>query len=132
MDVETHGMPCGDAIAMGRFLAALQPRAYGLARRMVREPDAAADVVQNAFEKVIRCCRQFEGTARPSTWVFRIVINESLQWLRSGKRRTGRHVDSCALESLASAAALPDEQAAVEQERSRVTAALRRLSDGDR
>ena len=132
MHFEMHTLPCDDAAEMGRFLTALEPRLYGLARRMVREPDAAADVVQNAFEKVLRCCRQFEGTSRPSTWVFRIVVNESLQWLRSASRRTGRHMDSAALDFVASPVRAPDDDAAARQERRRLHAALGRLNPEDR
>ena len=132
MNLEMHTLPCDDAAEMERFLNALQPRLYGLARRMVREPEAAADVVQNSFEKVLRCCRQFEDTSCPSTWVFRIVVNESLQWLRGAGRRTKRHVDPAALDFIASSLPAPDDDAAARQERGRVHAALARLDQEDR
>ena len=61
-----------------------------VARGIVRNTDAAEDVVQNAFEKALRGLEGFDGRARLSTWVHRIVVNESLMWLRSESRRRKR------------------------------------------
>jgi len=72
---------------MGEVLADLEPRLFATALRFTRDRDAARDVVQNAFEKVLRHSETFQGRARISTWVHRIVINEALMWLRSRRRR---------------------------------------------
>jgi RNA polymerase sigma-70 factor (ECF subfamily) len=82
-------LPCGDAARMGRLLAACEPRLAAVARRLVRDPEAARDVVQSAFEKALRRCHQFRGGARASTWLHRIVVNEALYWLRRERRREG-------------------------------------------
>lgn len=57
-----------------------------MTRRRVWSPEAAADVVQNAFEKGLRDCEVFRGQARPSTWVHRIVVNEAFMGLRRESR----------------------------------------------
>lgn len=98
--METHAnptlpptLPCGDPTRMGRLLAGLEPRLTAVARRLLRNPDAAADVVQNAFEKVLRRCEQYRGHAQPSTWMHRIVVNEALMWLRREKRHVPGQID---------------------------------------
>jgi RNA polymerase sigma-70 factor (ECF subfamily) len=64
-----------------------------VALRFARNPDAADDIVQNAYEKALRKIDQFDGRARLSTWLHRIVVNEALMWLRSERRRNRRQVD---------------------------------------
>jgi RNA polymerase sigma-70 factor (ECF subfamily) len=76
---------------LGDELARLQPSLLGLARRITRDEDAAADVVQCAFVKVLLYASQFEGRAALRTWVWRIAANEALQWLRERSRRERRH-----------------------------------------
>jgi RNA polymerase sigma-70 factor (ECF subfamily) len=78
--------------SIGGTLAKLQPRMTSVALRFASDRDAAEDIVQNAFEKALKNHAQFRGKALFSTWVHRIVVNESLMWLRSEKRRATRHL----------------------------------------
>ena len=55
--------------------------------------DAAEDIVQNAFEKAVRNLHQFDGRARFSTWLHRIVVNASLMKIRSRSRRPEALID---------------------------------------
>ncbi len=80
-------IPTSDSRRLGELLQQLQPRLTAVALRFTRDPDSARDVVQNAFLKVVRHGDQFQGNARPSTWIHRIVTNEALMWLRTEKRR---------------------------------------------
>ncbi len=80
-------LPYSDPDRLGALLASLSPRLTAVALRLVRDPEAAQDVVQNAFEKVLRNGHRYRGTARVSTWIHRIVVNEALMLLRSQKRR---------------------------------------------
>lgn len=88
-----RALPLQDPARLGALLARLQPRLLGLARSFTRDATAAEDVVQNAFEKALRHGARFRGGARVSTWLYRIVANESLMWLRSERRRLARLVD---------------------------------------
>jgi len=76
--------------ALGELLQGLEPRMRAVALRYTRDPEVARDVVQTAFEKVLRHRDQFAGRAQPSTWIHRIVANEALMWLR-GERRRARY-----------------------------------------
>ena len=59
-------------------LAAARPRLYAVALRMMRNPDDADDVVQDAMLKAWRNFAHFEGRAAFSTWLHRIVVNAAL------------------------------------------------------
>ncbi|MCI0409902.1 MAG: sigma-70 family RNA polymerase sigma factor, partial [Acidobacteria bacterium] len=61
-------------------------RLLAVARRFVRNPEDAQDVVQEAFISAFRSLDRFEGTAQLSTWLHRIVVNAALMRLRSRRR----------------------------------------------
>src|SRR5262245_25981663 len=61
-------------------------RLLAVARRFVRNPEDAQDLVQEAFLSAFRSLDRFEGTARLSTWLHRIVVNAALMRLRSRRR----------------------------------------------
>lgn len=117
---------------MGDVLSGLEPKLTAVARRLVRNPDAAADVVQNAFEKVLRYCDQFRGNARPSTWVHRIVVNEALMWLRSQTRRARARIDSDDWKLVFSRGKDPEESVFAREEQDRLEQALARLPAEER
>jgi len=58
---------------------------YNTACRIVGNPDDAEDVTQEAFIKAFVKLEHFKGTATFGAWLKRIVINESLNWLRKNK-----------------------------------------------
>lgn len=58
---------------------------YWKIRRMVLIHEDADDILQNTFLKVWTHLDSFEGKARLSTWLYRIAINESLDFLRKQK-----------------------------------------------
>lgn len=85
-------LPCHDPARLAALLQSLEPRLIRVALRFTRDPETARDVVQNAFEKVLRYCHHFRGDAKASTWLHRIVTNEALMWLRSEGRCSRRAV----------------------------------------
>lgn len=119
---------------LGALLARLEQRLRSLAFRYVRDSDASCDVVQNAFEKVLRHGSTFRGDASASTWIHRIVVNEALMWLRSERRRRSRWStsDGEPLADVADEAPLALEEIEREEARRRVRCALARLRPIDR
>ena len=77
-DPTEYLLPYADRERLGAVLANLQPRLTAVALRLTRDLDIAQDIVQGAFEKVVRHAPQYRGTARVSTWVHRVVVNEAL------------------------------------------------------
>jgi RNA polymerase sigma-70 factor (ECF subfamily) len=62
-------------------------RVYRAARAIVRNEHEAEDVMQQAYVNAFTHLRQFNGSARFSTWLLRITINEALARVR----RQGRY-----------------------------------------
>jgi len=58
-----------------------------VARRILPTEEDARDAVQDAFMFAFRSLARFEGQARLSTWLHRIVVNASLMRLRTRKRK---------------------------------------------
>ena len=55
---------------------------YWTIRRIVLNHDDANDVLQNVFVKVWGNMGDFQNRAKLSTWIYRIAVNESLDFLR--------------------------------------------------
>ena len=62
-------------------------RVYRAARAIVRDEGEAEDVMQQAYVNAFTHLRQFKGSARFSTWLTRIAVNEALARVR----RRGRY-----------------------------------------
>jgi RNA polymerase sigma-70 factor (ECF subfamily) len=62
---------------------------YRAARAILLDDADAEDAVQEAYLRAYRALGGFEGEARLTTWLTRIVINEALERLRKRKREAG-------------------------------------------
>lgn len=58
---------------------------YAKVRRIVVSHEDADDVMQNAFIKAWNNLGSFRGDSKLSTWLFRIAVNEALDFLRRQK-----------------------------------------------
>jgi RNA polymerase sigma-70 factor (ECF subfamily) len=76
----------GDRGAFRTLFDRYHRRAYGLALGVVRNPDDALDVVQDAFIKAHRYLDKFEGSSSFYTWLYRIVMNLAIDHLRKHRR----------------------------------------------
>ncbi|MBL8025530.1 MAG: RNA polymerase sigma factor [Fibrobacteres bacterium] len=61
---------------------------YRICLRYTRDKDAAEDLSQNIFIKVMENLKQFEGKSDPFTWIYRITVNECLHYLRRKTKET--------------------------------------------
>ena len=64
------------------LVAQYSEKLYWTIRRIVLNHDDANDVMQNVFVKAWNNLDQFEERSKPFTWLYRIAINESLDFLR--------------------------------------------------
>jgi RNA polymerase sigma-70 factor, ECF subfamily len=78
----------GDREAFRTLFERYNRRAYALALGVLRQPDDALDVVQDAFIKAHKHLDRFEGTSSFYTWLYRIVMNLAIDQLRRRKRLT--------------------------------------------
>jgi RNA polymerase sigma-70 factor, ECF subfamily len=77
----------GDDAAFEELVRANGGRLLAVARRMLRNEEDAHDAVQQGFLSAFRALKNFNGQSRLSTWLHRIVVNESLMKLRTRSRR---------------------------------------------
>jgi RNA polymerase sigma-70 factor (ECF subfamily) len=76
----------GDRDAFKTLFERYHRRAYALALGVVRQPDDALDVVQDAFIKAHKYLDKFEGSAGFYTWLYRIVMNLAIDHLRKHRK----------------------------------------------
>ena len=72
--------------AFRKLLQLYQKPLYYHIRNMVLNHDDADDVLQNAFVKAWTNLDSFQGKSSLSTWLYRIAINEALDFLRRKKQ----------------------------------------------
>lgn len=76
----------GDVNAFEHLVRAYEKNVYNLSLRMVKNPDDAADMTQEAFIKAYNSLPSFRGDSKFSVWLYRIVSNVCLDFLRSVSR----------------------------------------------
>lgn len=72
----------GDHEAFRHIVRAHQDRVWNIALSVVKSPDLAQDVVQNAFVNAFLKLSSFSGAVPFEAWLYRIVVNAALQELR--------------------------------------------------
>jgi RNA polymerase sigma-70 factor (ECF subfamily) len=83
----------GEEWAYRRLLADFGGRLLAVARRILRNEEEAQDALQEAFLQAFRALPRFEGQARISTWLHRIVVNAALMRIRSRKARPEESIE---------------------------------------
>ena len=79
----------GDINAYELLVKEYEKNVYNLALRMVGNSEDAADMSQEAFIKAYNSLTSFRGDSKFSVWLYRIVSNVCLDYLRSrGRRQT--------------------------------------------
>lgn len=77
----------GDDHAFGVLMERHADRLWTLAVRMLRDPEEAAEALQEAMIAAFRRASGFRGEAAVTTWLHRIVVNACLDRLRRRKVR---------------------------------------------
>lgn len=57
------------------------------AYHFVHDMDDAEDLAQDVCIEILESAKQFRGTASLSTWIYRITVNKSLNFVRKNKRK---------------------------------------------
>ncbi|HET9327263.1 MAG TPA: sigma-70 family RNA polymerase sigma factor [Candidatus Eisenbacteria bacterium] len=112
----------GDSRAFGTLVETYGRPVFNLALRMTGNPEDARDLVQVVFVKAYERLETFDGRSRFFSWIYRIAINESLNFVSRRKRVV--ELD----DQLVSNERTPDEQAARGEEERMVQAAMQDLT----
>lgn len=71
----------GDREAFQALLVEYEKPVFNAAYRMLNNRDDAEDVTQTVFLKVFEHIDQFDPSRRFFSWIYRITLNESINWL---------------------------------------------------
>ncbi|WP_460864097.1 RNA polymerase sigma factor SigM [Rhodococcus aerolatus] len=77
----------GDPHAFAELVRRHRDRLWAVALRTTRDPDEAADALQDALLSAHRAAERFRGESAVTTWLHRIVVNACLDRLRRQKTR---------------------------------------------
>ena len=77
----------GDVNAFEDIVREYEKNVYNIALRMTGDREDALDVSQEAFLKAYHALGNFRGESKFSVWLYRIVSNACLDFLRERKRR---------------------------------------------
>jgi RNA polymerase sigma-70 factor (ECF subfamily) len=78
-----------DATALGELARRYEDLLLGLSRGIIGDAPSAEDAVQEAWVRVIKHGAHFDGRSSFRTWIYRIVINKSLD-VRAAKAAAAR------------------------------------------
>ena len=76
----------GDRQAFEALLVKYEKPVFNAAYRMLNSRDDASDITQTVFLKVFENFDQFDPTRRFFSWIYRITLNESINWLSKTNR----------------------------------------------
>ena len=77
----------GDASAFEEIVRAYETNVYNIALRMTANREDALDISQESFLKAYSSLHTFRGESKFSVWLYRIVSNTCLDFLRVRSRR---------------------------------------------
>src|SRR2546423_12424122 len=72
----------GDQAALEALFRAFETPVYNLARRIMRTPEDAEDVLQETFLEVVRSIGQYRGEGHLWGWIRRIAATKALMRIR--------------------------------------------------
>lgn len=72
----------GDPQAFSELVRRHRDRMWAVALRTLRDPEEAADALQEAFISAFRSAGSFRGHSQVTTWLHRIVVNACLDRMR--------------------------------------------------
>lgn len=77
----------GDLAAYDDLVRRYQERIYATVYHMTSNHEDANDLAQDAFIKAFQALKSFKGGSSFYTWVYRIAVNKTLNFLKSRKNR---------------------------------------------
>ena len=77
----------GQESAFKQLVTSYQDRVYHTILGFVQQAEDAEDIAQDVFIKVYEGISQFKGDAALGTWIYRIAVTQSLDFIRRKKRK---------------------------------------------
>ena len=126
----------GDATAFNELVTRYRSRAFAMIYNMVRNEQDAWDLAQDGFLKAWKSIGRFRGQSSFYTWLYRILMNVSIDWLRKKHVEGGTEFDdTLGLKNVAPGATTapraelePSEKISDKEIRERIDSAIAKLS----
>lgn len=80
--------------AFDKLMQSYGEQIYWQIRKMVISHDDANDLLQNTFLKAWNNLGNFRGDAKLSTWLYKIAVNESINFLNKERKNQSTQLDS--------------------------------------
>ncbi len=106
-----------------------QQKVVSLALRFTRNRQDAEDIAQDVFFTIWKKAKKFKGDSALSTWIHRITVNTSLNFLRKHKRDKPDYGDERLASEAAPASSSPDKSLESEQNKQMLYDALEELPE---
>ncbi len=117
----------GDERALAELYERFSPRAFGVARRVLRNDAEAEELVQDTFVEVWRSATRYDPRrAAPERWILTMVRTRAIDRLRQNGAR-GRLRDNLSVQPKNEGAAQPDSQVSAARDAKRLRDALATL-----
>jgi RNA polymerase sigma-70 factor (ECF subfamily) len=114
----------GELPAFEELVLKYQREVYGLACRIISDPEEAKDMTQQAFLQAFVHIKSFRQDAQFRTWLFRIAINQCYNYLKS-RKKFGDPVDMDTMVLVGNES--PESDLVSQDNRQRLYAALEKL-----
>lgn len=126
----------GDTAAFNELVTRYRQRAFAMIYHMVRNDQDAWDLAQDGFVKAWKSIGRFRGQSSFYTWLYRILMNVTIDWLRRKQIASGTEFDDAiGLHHIEPGAATaprmemqPAERISDKEIRARIDQAIERLS----
>ncbi len=83
----------GDAGAFNELVTRYRQRTYAMIYNMVHNEQDAWDLAQDSFLRAWKSIGRFRGQSSFYTWLYRIVMNVTIDWLRKRQIQSGTEFD---------------------------------------
>lgn len=129
----------GDLAAFDQLVERYKQRLYATIYHMTSNHEDANDLLQETFVKAHQSLRKFKGRSSFYTWVYRIAVNRTINFLKRGRRRgffsfdamdSGIHTDPDFVELMSHET--PRREAGLNELQQRLNEALQKLSESHR
>jgi RNA polymerase sigma factor (sigma-70 family) len=129
----------GDAAAYAELMTRHQGKIYGLVYNMTGNKQDTEDLVQEVFIKGYKVIHRFQGKSSFYTWIYRIAVNRTINFLKRRKRRAAlslndvdQHVETDPDYQDLCARSSPLRDAGLSELQEKLNVALQRLSEKHR
>src|SRR5882724_4854414 len=131
----------GDSAAFDELVTRYRTRIFGMIYNMVHNEQDAWDLAQDSFLKAWKSIGRFRGQSSFYTWIYRIVTNVTIDWLRKKQvKGTGAEFDDAiqlkeiepGSRTVPKADALPSEKMEQTEIRGQIDQAIAQLSPDHR